>query len=167
MRAQRTAIIRLLVALAFFLYLPLTDFRHAAVAGNDENAYYRKLLVKREATVEDAIHVVARFYEYEGETNMLKELNFLLEKNVAFRRDINKMAGQPLTKGDIANLMMNAMGKRSGMMSKMFPNNQRYALREAIKSGLFGGDSTVMDRVAGNELLGLLGQMQEKKEAKK
>ncbi len=127
--------------------------------------YYRELARKPEATVGDAVHVVARAKGYAGKTDIWTELMWLYkEHNIKFRRDISKMEKAPLTKGNAAHMLMNAMGVKGWIMQRIFSGNQRYALREAVYQKLLPPDSTVYQRMSGSELLGFLSRISEQTE---
>ena len=127
--------------------------------------YYRELARKQEATVGDAVHVVARANGYSARTDVWAELMWLYkEHDIKFRRDIAKLEKMPLTKGNAAHMLMGSMGVKGWVLQRIFKGSQRYALREAVYMELLPAESTVHQRLSGSELMGFLSRIKEMRE---
>jgi len=146
----------LMMILLFCLTLP-------SVARSESSMeFYRDLARKPEATIEDAIHAVARAKGYRGMTDSWQELMYLYEDHgIRFRKDIAQLADRRLTKGNAAHMLMRSMGVKGWVMNRIFKGSQRYALREAVYLKLLPPDSTVHQRMSGGELLGFLSRILE------
>lgn len=141
------------------LFFPLLAFAQTSME------YYRELARRPEATVGDAVHVVALAKGYQGRIDIWTELMWLYkEHGIKFRRDITKLEKAPLTKGNAAHMLMSAMGVKGWVMQRIFKGSQRYALREAVYQKLLPPDSTVYQRMSGSELLGFLSRISEQTE---
>lgn len=131
--------------------------------------YYRLLARKPAATIEDAIRAISR---YKGGSEELKplaeELEFLKSKGVDFSKDIVIRKDDTLTIGSAAHMLMKAMGiKGNSAMYKWFPNNQRYAMKEAMAQGIVSPGSFIGQTLSGNDLMGMLVRVVEAGEAQK
>ena len=127
--------------------------------------FYRELARKPEATVGDAVHVVARAKGYAGNTDIWKELMWLhKEHDIRFRRDIVKLEDMPLTKGNAAHMLMNSLGVKGWVMHRLFKGSQRYAVRDAVYMKFLPPESTIHQRMSGSELLGFLSRIREEAE---
>lgn len=119
--------------------------------------FYRLLARKSVATVEDAIRAVAR---YKGSSQELQplavEMEFLAKQGVRLPKEIVRTKDQTLTVGAAAHMLMKAMGIKGGVMYTLFPDNQRYALREAIALGIIKPNSFIVQTMSGNDLVGML-----------
>ena len=128
----------------------------ARAGGEGKTEYFRNLLQVKDATIEDAIHATARYKGYEGATDIDAEIEFLNKAGVTFPAAIKNIKGEPLDKGSATHLLMRALGVKGGVMYRLFPGNQRYALREALDLGFLPADSIVSEKMSGADLLGLL-----------
>ncbi len=119
--------------------------------------YYRELSRKSEATVGDAVHVLARYKGYSGHTDMYEELMWLYRQDgIKFRRDMPNLEDKILTKGNAAHMLMQALGIKGWVMQRIFSGSQRYAVREAVFLKLLPPDSTVHQVISGSELMGFM-----------
>ena len=124
--------------------------------------FYRDLARKPQATIGDAVHAVARAEGYAGPVNLWGELVWLhKERGVTFRRDVAALENVALTKGNAAHMLMSALGVKGWVMQRIFKGSQRYALREAVYQKLLPAESTVHQKMSGNELLGFLSRVVE------
>lgn len=153
-RAKKILIAVVAVAVASLVFA-------AQARAESKTEYFRELLKKKQATVGDAIHAVSRYKDYDGPVSMEKELLFLYDKGIKFRPDIMKIGDLPLTKGNGCHMLLTAMNYKGGVMFRLFPSSQRFALREAIYMEMVKGDSTVSQVMTGGELLTLLSRVVE------
>lgn len=124
--------------------------------------YYRLLARKPAATLEDAVRAVARFRGGAEELRPLAvEIEDLEKKGIKFPKDIIRRKDETLTIGAAAHMLMKAMGIKGGLMYKIFPNNQRYALREATNLGIVQPNSFMNQTMSGNDLVGMLVRVNE------
>ena len=126
----------------------------ADVEGKTE--YFRNLLRKEQATYEDAIHSTARYKGYDGNTDVAAEIKFLADKGIQFPKGIESLLARPLDKGAATHLLMKALDVKGGVMYRLFPASQRYALREAVDLGFLPATSVLSEKMAGADLLGFL-----------
>lgn len=139
----------------------------ASALAESKNEYFRILLRKKPATVEDAVRACARYKGYEATTNIQAELTYLYNQGIKFRPDIEKMKDQPLTKGNAVHILLSAMSYKGGFMYRMFPGSQRFALREAIYMKMVPDNSTVDEVMSGGDLLTLLAKVVEETDKQK
>src|SRR3989338_1747558 len=139
----------------------------ASALAESKNEYYRVLLRKKPATVEDVVRACARYKGYEATSDMKEELTFLFNMGIKFRPDIEKMKDVPLTKGNAVHILLTAMGYKGGFMYRLFPNSQRFALREAIYMNMVPSESTVDEVMSGGDLLTLLAKVAEETDKQK
>lgn len=139
----------------------------ALAYAESKNEYYRVLLRKKPATVEDVIRACARFKGYEATSDLKAELTFLYNQGIKFRPDIEQMKDQALTKGNAVHILLTAMGYKGGFMWRMFPGSQRFALREAIFMKMVPDNSTVDEVMSGGDLLTLLAKVVEETDKQK
>lgn len=118
--------------------------------------YFRVLLRKPQATYEDAIHATARYKGYNNSIDVSAEIEFLAKQGIQFSAGIKKILNDPLDKGSATHLLMKALGVKGGVMFRLFPNSQRYSLREAVDLGFLPATSVVSEKMSGSDLLGLL-----------
>lgn len=131
-----------------------------AVYAQGSMEFYRELARRPVATVGDAVHAVARFKGYTGQTNLYEELTFLDRfHGIRFHRRITRYEEMELTKGNASHMLMSAMGIKGWVMQRIFKGSQRYALREAVYLKLLPAESTMYQKMSGNELLGFLSRM--------
>ncbi len=119
--------------------------------------FYRLLARKSVATVEDAIRAVAR---YKGSSQELQplavEMEFLEKQGVRLPKNVARTKDETLMIGAAAHMLMKAMKIKGGVMYTLFPDNQRYALREAIVLGIVKPNSFIGQTMSGNDLVGML-----------
>ena len=139
----------------------------ASALAESKNEYYRVLLRKKPATVEDVVRACARYKGYEATSDMKSELTFLYNQGIKFRPDIESMKDSPLTKGNAVHILLGAMGYKGGLMYRLFPSSQRFALREAIFMNMVQGSSTVDEIMSGGDLLTLLAKVAEETDNQK
>lgn len=132
-----------------------------------KNEYYRMLLRKKAASVEDVVRVCARYKGYEASSNMKAELTFLYNQGIKFRPDIEEIKDQSLTKGNAVHILLSAMNYKGGFMYRMFPSSQRFALREAVFMKMLPATSTVDEPMTGGDLLTLLAKVVEETDKQK
>ena len=127
------------------------------VPESSKTLFYRTLIRKPTATIEDAVQALAR---YKGGPEEWMDLDaavrFLKSKGVEIPKALVDQKGDPLTQGVAAHMFMKALGIRGGFMYRFFPNNPRYALREAMALGIVPGNAFMGQTLNGNEMLGLL-----------
>ena len=128
--------------------------------------YFRNLLRKDQATIEDAVHATARYKGYDGNTDAAAEIEFLGKSGIVFPPGIQKILKDPLDKGSATYLLLKALGIKGGIMYRLFPSNQRYAIREAVDLGFLPATSVVTEKMTGADLLGLLVKVVEYKRKK-
>lgn len=139
----------------------------ASALAESKNEYYRILLRKKPATVEDVVRACARYKGYEAQSDMKAELTFLYNQGIKFRPDIEQMKDVPLTKGNGVHILLGAMGYRGGLMYRLFPSSQRFALREAVYMKMLPDNSTVDEIMSGGDLLTLLAKVVEETDKQK
>ncbi len=139
----------------------------ASALAESKNEYYRLLLRKKPATVEDVVRACARYKGYEATSDMKAELTFLYNQGIKFRPDIETMKAVPLTKGNGVHILLAAMGYKGGLMYRLFPSSQRFALREAIYMKMVPDNSTVDEVMSGGDLLTLLAKVVEETDKQK
>ena len=139
----------------------------ASALAESKNEYYRGLLHKKPATVEDVVRACARYRGYEAASDMKSELTFLYNQGIKFRPDIESVKDVPLTKGNAVHMLLGAMGYRGGFMYRLFPSSQRFALREAIFMKMLPDNSTVDEVMTGGDLLTLLAKVVEETDKQK
>lgn len=139
----------------------------ALAFAESKNEYYRLLLRKKPATVEDVVRVCARYKGYEATSDLKAELTYLYKIGVKFRPDIEQMKDEPLTKGNGVHILLTAMGYKGGLMWRLFPGSQRFALREAIYMKMIPDNSTVDEVMSGGDLLTLLAKVVEETDKQK
>jgi len=145
----------------------LFDTTGALALAESKNEYYRLLLRKKEATIEDVVRACARYKGYEASSDIKAELTYLYQRGIKFRPDIEQMKDRPLTKGNAVHILLSAMGYQGGFMFRLFPNSQRFALREAVFMKMLPDNSTVDDPMSGGDLLTLLAKVLEETERQK
>lgn len=148
----------------------------AAMAGLGADAYaaeeggktefFRNLLRKQEATIEDAIHATARYKGFEGQTNVAAEVSYLGQRGIQFPKGVNAILNNPLDKGSATFILLKALGVKGGVMFHLFSGSQRYALKEAIDLGFIPATSVVSEKMSGGDLMGLLVKVVEYRERK-
>lgn len=141
----------------------------AGRALSSKTMFYRLLARKQVATIEDAVRAVARFKGGGEELQPLaSELEFLEKRGVHFPKDIVKQKDETLTMGVAAHMLMRAMGIRGkSVMYRFFPDNQRYAMREAVALGVISSGTFVGQTMSGNDLVGMLVRVNEVNEKQK
>ena len=139
----------------------------ASALAESKNEYYRVLLRKKPATVEDVVRACARYKGYEASSDLRAELTFLYNQGIKFRPDIEKMKDVPLTKGNAVHILLGAMDYKGGLMYRLFPSSQRFALREAIYMKMVPDNSTVDEVMSGGDLLTLLAKVVEETDKQK
>ena len=139
----------------------------SARRSNPETTYFRELIRIKRATVADAIHVISRYHGFKGETDIRRELMFLYDsKDIVFRPDILEFAESALSRGDAAVILLKSVAHKGWIMHSVFPDSQRYSMREAKRIGLFPNSARLQDIMSGSELLGILGELTEMKSKK-
>ena len=139
----------------------------ASALAESKNEYYRVLLRKKPATVEDVVRACARYKGYEANSDMRAELTFLYNQGIKFRPDIEQIKNQPLTKGNAVHMLLDAMTYKGGFMYRLFPSSQRFALREAVYMKMVPDNSTVDEVMNGGDLLTLLAKVVEETDKQK
>lgn len=136
-----------------------------APAEASKTLFYRTLARKPTATIEDAVRALARYKSGPEEwMNFDADLKFLKSKNVEIPKEMAARKDDPLTQGMATHMFMKALGVKGGFMYRLFPNNQRYALREAMTMGLVPGNVFVGQTLSGSEMMGLLIKIVEKRD---
>lgn len=139
----------------------------ASALAESKNEYYRVLLRKKPATVEDVVRACARYKGYEASSDLKAELTYLYSQGIKFRPDIETMKDVPLTKGNAVHILLAAMGYKGGFMYRLFPGSQRFALREAIYMKMVPDNSTVDEVISGGDLLTILAKVVEETDKQK
>ncbi len=132
-----------------------------------ENDFYRGLQRKPSATNEDVVRAVARLRGYRGDEEWQRESQYLVAQGVKFRRNMLKTPHAPATKGDAANLFLNAMDNAAGdrgLFGRLFPRSRRFAARDGMAQKLLPDDSYMNEFISGAELLAMLGRASEQME---
>src|SRR3989338_1288690 len=124
-----------------------------------ESEFYAALFRKETATVEDAVRLLARLGGYDGPERIESELRFLAESGVKFRKDVAVIRNSRLTTGNLAHMMIDALRLKGGVMARVFPGSQRYAVRQAVYLGLLPSDRSPDDVVSGKDLLGFVSKL--------
>ncbi len=148
-------------ALLICLAVVVSPYISSAAEEEGKTVFFRELLRKPQATVEDAVHATARYKGYEGQTGIPAEIEFLSQRGIRFQTGsraspILSILSNPLDKGSATFLLMKALGVKGGVMYRLFPNSQRYSLREAADMGFLPATSVVSEKMSGADLLGLL-----------
>ena len=131
----------------------------APARAENSTAFYRILLAKKEASIEDAIQALARLKGFDGVPGVEKSLAYLYERKVAFRGNIVDVKNRSLTKGNAAHLILTAVNHRGGAMYRLFPSNQRFAVREAVFMEWMADDSEPDDVMSGGDLISFLSRV--------
>lgn len=119
--------------------------------------FYRTLMRKPTATIEDAVRALSRYMGGPQEwMDFDADVRFLKSKGVEIPKDMVEKKADVLTQGVATHMFMKASGVKGGFMYRFFPNNQRYALREAMTLGVVPGNVFMAQTLSGNEMLGLL-----------
>lgn len=132
-----------------------------------KTAFFRDIMRKPKATIADAIGATARYKGYDKAAgNLDAELAHLVQQGIHFPPTVNKMADKILDKGSATHLLMKALGIKGGVMYRLSPDSQRYALREAVDLKFMPATSVVSEQMSGGDLMGLLVKCVEYREKK-
>ena len=148
--------LRILSLIVCLLAMTASPYMIGAAAEEGKTEFLRNLLRKPQATFEDAIHATARYKGYNNPTDLDAEIVFLGKQGIQFPSDIKKTLNDALDKGSATYLLMKTLGVKGGVMYRLFPGSQRYAMREAVDLGFLSADSVVSEKMTGADLLGLL-----------
>lgn len=140
----------------------------AQTSAASKTLFYRLLARKPAATIEDAIRAVYRYKGGENELHpLVEEMDYLDKNGIHFSKDIIKRKDDTLTIGGASRMLMNALNIKGGLLYRLFPDNQRYALREATRQGIVPPNSFIGQTMSGNDLMGMLVRLMEVSEYQK
>ncbi len=121
-----------------------------------DNAYYRMLAAKPNATFEDAVRV---FHELVTGQPVAEDATFeslaaaLVERKI-IRSDWTD-ANAKLTRGRAAYMICRACDIKGGLTMRIFGPSERYCFRECVYLGVWPGGNQ-RDLMTGGELMGVL-----------
>jgi len=120
-----------------------------------DNAFYRILAAKPNATFEDAVRA---FFDlavaasgdasFEGQAQTLVDMKII-------RSNWRGVPGAKLTRGRVAYMICTTCGIKGGVTMRVFGPSERYAFRECVFMGVWD-EGSQRDYLTGSELLGLL-----------
>jgi len=121
-----------------------------------DNAFYRVLAAKANATFDDAVR---GFFELTVEVSG-RDVPFAKQAQALSDMQIikSKWSGAPkakLTRGRVAYMICTACGIEGGLTMRVFGASERYAFRECLYLGVWGSGNQ-RDYLTGGELMGLL-----------
>ena len=121
-----------------------------------DNAFYRVLAAKPNATFEDAVQA---FFELAAERSprgmdFERQSRTLIDAKV-IRDEWTQQPQAKLTRGRAAYMVCQACGIRGGVTMTIFGPSERYAFRECAYLGLWSGGNQ-NDYMTGGELVGVL-----------
>ena len=121
---------------------------------SSELQYLKELVLKKVATTQDAIHILAILLGLRQEQKDYPAgLSFCREKGILPPKiSDNLRAESPLRKGVAAYMFCRALGLRDSVWLRVFGTSQRYALRELVFEGIMPSGS-VHESVSGSELV--------------
>ena len=158
MRGHRILIITGLLVLA-------TGITRCACA---DNAFFRVLAAKPNATMEDAVKALYMLKLGEsalGEMTFAEICDILTQKQL-IKKDYAKDPKRLVNRGQIAYMICKALEIKGGLTMRIFGVSERYGYRECVYLGLLPVGSQ-WDKVSGSELLGILAQAADYQEAHK
>ncbi len=131
------------------------------VASDDPFLFYRTLMEKRIATMEDLVSCAARFDRPAAEPSGFdRTIDFLNTVGWSIGRGSIGDRQAPVTKGAAARLFLSRMGRSESLARAIFPSSLRYAFREAVQLGLFPGrDHHPNDILSGSDLFAFFSTM--------
>jgi len=131
-----------------------------------DNAFFRVLAAKPNATMEDAVTAI---YMLKVEESPAEKMTFATMCDILRQRKLikTKYAKDParlVNRGQMAYMICRAIGIKGGLTMRVFGVSERYGYRECVYLKLIPGDGTQADRISGSELLGILAQALEYQE---
>jgi hypothetical protein len=129
----------------------------AAASASADNAFYRVLAVKPNATFEDAVRA---FYELVTGQAAAEDATFqtlaeaLVERKI-IRSDWTSDANVKLTRGRAAYMICRVCDIKGGVTMRVFGPSERYCFRECVFLGVWPGGNQ-RDLMTGGELMGVL-----------
>jgi len=121
-----------------------------------DNAFYRVVAAKPNATFEDAVRA---FLELAVDTDAAKipyekQFDVLTDMKVVRRGWVGE-AQEKLTRGRVAYMICRTCGIKGGLSMAVLGTTERYAFRECVFLGIWEG-GTQRDYMTGGELVGVL-----------
>lgn len=126
-----------------------------------ENEFYRELVKKPVASQSDLIRAAARMKGYRGPDRTEEELGYLDDLGVRFPKGILRRWREPVTKGEAAKVILNAMrssADQRGIFGRLFTGSRRLAARDAMAQKILPSGSYANEFMSGAELMAMLGR---------
>ena len=130
-----------------------------------DNAFFRVLAAKPNASMEDAVKAIYMLKVGEsdvGEMTFAEICDIMKQKKLmkaSYGKDPNKL----VNRGQVAYMLCKVLGIRGGLTMRVFGVSERYGFRECLYLGLMPVGSQ-WDKVSGSELMGILAQAAEYQE---
>ena len=124
-----------------------------------DNAFFRVLAAKPNATMEDAVKAVymLKVEESPAEKMTFTEICDILLQKRLIRASYAKDPSRLVNRGQMAYMICRALGIKGGLTMRIFGVSERYGYRECVYLGLLPAGTRV-DRISGSEMLGILAQ---------
>ncbi len=122
-----------------------------------DNAFFRVLAAKPNATMEDAVKAI---YMLNVKESLSEKMTFteicdiLLQKKL-IKRSYAKDPDRLVNRGQMAYMICKAIGIKGGLTMRLFGVSERYGYRECVYLGLIPA-GTRADKISGSEMLGIL-----------
>ncbi|MEW5693929.1 MAG: hypothetical protein AB1765_11615 [Candidatus Hydrogenedentota bacterium] len=143
---------RLILSLITILFIVNTLY--AKGTNKSTTKYFRELAKRDYVTLADACLALCLLLDGPKEKDFEFQLEFLKKKKILFKETPTDPKIR-LAKGTVAVMLCKALKIKGGIMLRLFPDNQKYALKELVYLKLIGDDS-INEWISGKELIGWL-----------
>jgi len=130
-----------------------------------DNAFFRVLAAKPNASMEDAVK--ALYMLKVGESGVEKmtftEICDIMKQKGLIKASYGKDPKQLVNRGQVSYMLCKVLGIKGGLTMRIFGVSERYGFRECVYLGLMPVGSQ-WDKVSGSELMGILAQAAEYQE---
>lgn len=131
----------------------------------EDNAFFRVLAAKPNATMEDAVKAVymLKVEESPADKVTFAEICDIMVQKKLIKASYAKDPSRLVSRGQMAYMICRAIGIKGGLTMRIFGVSERYGYRECVHLGLIPVGTRV-DKISGSELLGILAQAMEYRE---